>query len=182
MLLANFRGADKRVKGCPVKAPTPAPGPSPLPDNALVLLRSERGHDSELCGYEFCLSNHVAEWNYTRVGTEGYMPAASQAAGVARADLKLYWSSGSHDNYVTTALDKVPDGFADTGSPVGTVLAEQAHGTVPLFVYFNAARGDHLTCASQRSIAYAKANGYSLVQPQPIGYVFAAPEWSESMQ
>ena len=147
-----------------------------------MLLRSASGKDSEVCGYAFCLSNHAAQWNYTRVGTEGYMPSASQATGVARADLKLYWSAGNHDNYVSTALKVVPDGFVDTGSTVGSVLAEQAHGTVPLFVYFNAELHDHLTCASQQSIAYAKANGYSLVQKAPIGYVYSAPEWSESMQ
>ena len=78
-------------------------------------------------------------------------------------------------------LKAPPAGFKDTGSVVGQVLTEQAHGTVPLFVYFNAELNDHLTCASQAALEYAKTHGYSLVQEEPIGYIFSAPEWSEAL-
>ena len=182
LLLANFRGPDKRVAGCPVKPPAPpGPAPTPLSDSKLVLERSEVAHDSELCGYTFCLSNHNKQFNYTTVSIEGYMPTAAQAAGVPRADLILYWGAGSHDNYVSTRLKSPPAGFKDTGSVVGQVLTQQVHGTVPLFVFHSATLADHLTVASQASLGYAKAHGYALVQEEPIGYVFAAPEWSEAM-
>ena len=70
-------------------------------------------------------------------------------------------------------------GFSPSG---GRFFCTHHELLLPLFVYFNAELHDHLTCASQQSIAYAKANGYSLVQKAPIGYVYSAPEWSESMQ
>ena len=110
------------------------------------------------------------------------MPAPSQAAGLPRADLLLYWSAGAHDNFVSTELAEVPGGYQKTGDAVGQVLTQPAHGTVPLYIYFSAARQDHLTCASAASIAYARANGYTLLRSEPIGYIFADPEWSERMQ
>ena len=74
---------------------------------------------------------------------------------------------------------KAPAGYKKDGT-VGTVLAAEAHGTAPLWLYFNAALQDHLTCALPDTVAYAKANGYVLAQSAPLGYVYTAPEWAES--
>jgi arylsulfatase A-like enzyme len=183
ILLANFQGADKRVAGCPVKKPpSPTPSPSPLPDNALVLLRSSVGHDSELCGFEACVQDKGKKWNYLRIGIEGYAPSSAQAIGVDRVPLYLYWNPTAHDNFVTTELQKnqVPQGYKSTGQILGWVLSAPTHGAVPVMSWYNAKKMDHLTGASETTIAYAKANDYELLQSEPIGYLFAQPEWSES--
>ena len=111
------------------------------------------------------------------------MPSEGQLAGVSQGAVKelyLFFSGEKHDNLVTTMLN-APAGYHKAGT-VGVVLAEPVHGTAPLWLYFNAKLNDHLTCAAPGTVAYAKANGYELVQNNPIGYVYAAPEWVESMQ
>ena len=188
VLLQNFRGKNKRVGGCP---PSPQNTTTsavssrylPLQDNALILTRSQIAHDSELCGYVFCTSSHHPNLNYTTVSVEGFSPSVSQAIGIDRVELKLYWNNDVHDNLVSTKIPNkdIPLGYIDTGVVVGTVLRDQVHGTMPVFVYYNKERHDHLTCASKSSLSYAKNNNYIRVHNEPIGFVYATPEWSESM-
>ena len=47
-------------------------------------------------------------------------------------------------------------------------------GTVPLYLYYNEAKKDHLTCALKSTCA---ASGYVLAQQEPLGYVYA--QWAE---
>jgi hypothetical protein len=45
--------------------------------------------------------------------------------------------------------------------------------TVPLKLYYNAARNDHMTVASFESIQYCEQNGYTLLNAA-LGYVYAS--------
>merc|ERR1712238_5335 len=196
VLLQNFRDENKRVAGCP-----PSRNKDKLPlsrrriedddeedlylpheENALILEYSEMAHDAGICGYMYCSSSQHPTLHYITVSIEGYMPSPSQAIGVDRVDLKLYWNTEVHDSFISTEIstkDKMPLGYIDTDVVVGTMLTEQAHGTRAVYVYYNTDRQDYLTCASEKSLLFAKKKNYTRISETPIGFLYTHPEWSE---
>jgi len=184
LLLDNFKDCENcRLEGCPTQHDPPAPAPAP-PPTALSLIRSAVANDSELCGDKrACRDGHGASYKYKDVDVEGFSVAPGQLNGrkdVHTIELQLYWSSEDHDNLVTTsaASYKPPAGFKlcnDSLNPVATIVATAGvEGTVPLYLYYNEAKKDHLTCALKSTCA---ASGYVLAQQEPLGYVYA--QWAE---
>ena len=185
LLLANFKDCTNcRLEGCPTKHdPTPAPTPPP---QALTLIQSKKSNDYELCGAKTaCINGHSAEFKYKVIDIEGYSVAPGQLTGqaaVKTVELLLYWSGANHDNMVSTsnATYAPPAGYSLAGddlNPVATIVATAGvAGTVPLWLYYNAGKKDHLTCALKTTCAQ---KGYVLAQPEPLGYVYAKPQWAE---
>ena len=54
------------------------------------------------------------------------------------------------------------------------MLKTQVAGSVPLQLWYSSARNDHMTLASAQGLAYAQANGYTLVTAV-LGYVYTNP-------
>lgn len=187
LLLAKFRtGASW---GCPASggpSPSPSPGPTLLPDRALVQLRatqSEQHWDNSLCATKECLSKEGNRFNYTQVATEGYMPSEGTEGTI---QLFQYWSEEFADNFLSTA--KPPAGYKlvkklNTEGMVvfkdrPTWLSEE---TVPLQVWFNVDRKDHLTAALPSTVQWAKSNGYVLLD-DAIGYVYTEPQEDAALE
>ena len=136
-----------------------------------------------LCGTQSCIDDHSAKFQYHKLSIEGYMPAQYRIpAGAATLPLWIYWCKERRDNWVTTD-DAAPlkAGYKRVSRDglQGTVLANQAHGTVPLWVYYSAAADDHVTCTLPDTIRWLEDQNYTKLGVEPIGWVFDTPEWWE---
>ena len=104
----------------------------------------------------------------------------------ARTVLYQWWNATRADNFLsgTTAGDNSAYAAGYTGIRVegmawvgyrcvrieGYVYSSYVVGTVPLQLYWNAARGDNITVASQAGINSARAAGYTFIRTE--GWVF----------
>jgi hypothetical protein len=77
--------------------------------------------------------------------------------------LDLYWNPTTTDNLSTTPFFKAPAGYTRVRNQ-GYVYASPKSYTVPLKLYWSAARKDYMTTATAKGEGAAKAAGYTLVK------------------
>jgi len=145
------------------------------PRAPLTQLWDSDRNDNCLCGSQDCLN---ANNYYELLRVEGYQATEGEAGVIPLND---FWNEQITDNYATTQITS-PTGYSAATFSDGLVYASQKQDTVPLAVYWNEARKDMLTVASDDGHSYAKQHGYLLVNAS-IGYVYPytavpLPRWS----
>jgi hypothetical protein len=147
----------------------------PFPIDGLVQLFSAQREDNLLCGTQACISTNLPAVGYTRLRIEGYQPDPTWG-GVQ--SLNDWWSQANLDNYATDASGNIPSGYVPAVFANGVTFASQQPGTVPLRLFWSAARTDFLTVASAAGLTYAAQNNY-VDMNHTVGWVLAKP-WRTS--
>jgi len=126
--------------------------------------------DSVLCGSSGCTG---ANNYYTTMRIEGYQALQGDSDVIALND---YWDVAITDNWATTDSTP-PAGYVAASFADGVVYSKQKDGTIPLQLWYSAARADHLTVASDAGVQYANDNGYKVINgsSNPLGWVFKDP-------
>jgi alpha-glucosidase (family GH31 glycosyl hydrolase) len=147
----------------------------PYPIDGLVQLYSASRQDNLLCGTQACISTNLPAVGYTRLRVEGYQPDPSWPGVQAIND---WWSAANQDNYATDQSGNIPSGYVTAVFADGVTFASQQPNTVPLRLFWSAARTDFLTVASSAGLAYAAQNNY-VDMNHTVGWVLTKP-WRTS--
>jgi hypothetical protein len=139
-----------------------------------MLQYSNVATDSCLCGNAQCLEKND-KYNYTEIGPQGYGVDSGSTGAI---ELHHFYNSSVHDNFVTTATSVPGYDVVPQDSPLAWILKSKpsdlaSDAVVELQVWYNARAGDHLTASDPQRLAWAKANGYVLVET--VGYAYAKP-------
>jgi len=145
----------------------------PIPPVPFGLLQMWSGtrNDNCLCGTTDCINSQSG---YKSLRIEGYCVKENTPDAIKLND---FWNADIADNYATTT-SATPSGYSPASFGNGYVLKSFAPGTVPLKLYWNDARKDMLTVASQEGINYAIQYNYTLLNNN-LGYVYTNPPPSE---
>ena len=133
-----------------------------------VQKHSDDRKDHVLCVSSSCFGANTA---YVTDWTEGYAVSGDAASTFKIQPLSLYYSDDHQDNCITNATSP-PDDSYKIKFENSFVFVNQENGTIPLWLFFNHDRMDHMTVASQEGIDYAQKNGYQKMGVQ--GFIFKA--------
>ena len=158
--------------------PTVPPQPAAL-GQATQYFSAER-NDTVLCVDSQCTSANQPgqDGHYAQQRIEGWALLADDGTGHANINgtsypllpLTLYYSFTHTDNLVTTNTTLPDKSYSAAGGATvfanGFTLGAAAPGALPLQLWlktFSGASQDYLSVASPAGVAYAQANGYTLV-------------------
>jgi hypothetical protein len=139
---------------------------NPDSDGSLVQIYSSDRTDSILCGTNACLTTNN---NYAKMRIEGYQAPSTDSNAIPWND---YWSDANLDNWATSQ-SSAPSGYTVANFKNGYIYKNQVSGSLPVQLWYSAARKDHLAVATADGVQWAKDNGYSVINDanNPLGYV-----------